>query len=253
MSNTGLKTVWAEPVILAIDTASPQASLTVSRAEDIIATLTVRDNRPHSQTLFSHISTLLRIAETNIEDIGAFAAATGPGSFTGLRVGLAAIKGLAESLNKPGFGVDSLDLLALASGADGAHIVMINAGREEVYCGFREIISGDIINRSIRDWVGKLAAVLDELMRYINHSMLIITGDGALKYKDEVCDFIKERNKTSAAHYDSRQMVFIKQAHNISTVLAQRAARLIKSDQASVVRAHYIRQSDAEIKWKLRQ
>src|SRR5262245_4218352 len=117
MSNSGFRSNGAaaiipRPTILSIDTSSPEATLAVSRAENIIATLTIRDNRPHAQTLFSQIATLLQLARINIRDVDAFTVASGPGSFTGLRVGLAAVKGLADSLNKPCLGVNSLDLLA---------------------------------------------------------------------------------------------------------------------------------------------
>src|SRR5882672_10311241 len=128
MSNSGFKAApGTAPIILAIDTSSSEARLAVSVSESVIASLTVRNNLPHSQTLFSQISILLQLADIKVDDISAFAVGAGPGSFTGLRVGLAAVKGLADSLNKPCLGVDSLDLHALASGIDGAHLVMLCA------------------------------------------------------------------------------------------------------------------------------
>src|SRR5215467_5606387 len=197
MSNTGFKADFAEPaipapIILAIDTSFPETSLAISSAENIIATLTIRDDRPHSQTLFSQIATLLRLAEMKIQDVGAFAVATGPGSFTGLRVGLAAAKGMADSLNRPCLGVDALDLHALASGIDGAHLVMLCAGRGEVYCGFRDVASGDIVGRTISDKVGDPLFVLRDMTEYLRRSPLIVVGDGAYKYKGEVSDLINQ-------------------------------------------------------------
>jgi len=250
MSNTDFKVDWAEPVILAIDTSSSEARLAVSSAENIIAALTIRDNRPHSQTLFSQISTILQLAEIKIQDIGAFAVATGPGSFTGLRVGLAAIKGLADSLSKPCLGVDSLDLLALVSGLDGAHLVMISAGRGEVYCGFRDVASGDIVNGSMSDKVGDPSSVLRAMTQYLRLPKLIITGDVGYKYEDEVLDFIRQLQVDGAWGLNPLQTVFLKPASNISAVLAQRVAFLMKRNQVAPVMPHYIRQSDAEIKWK---
>src|SRR5262249_14859036 len=121
MSNSSSKADRSEPIILApiilaVDTSSSEARLTVSNSESVIAALTIKSDHPHSQTLFSQISTLLQLVDIKVEEIGAFAVGAGPGSFTGLRVGLAAVKGLADSLNKPCLGVDSLDLHALASG-----------------------------------------------------------------------------------------------------------------------------------------
>ncbi|MGH9850166.1 MAG: tRNA (adenosine(37)-N6)-threonylcarbamoyltransferase complex dimerization subunit type 1 TsaB, partial [Blastocatellia bacterium] len=86
MSNTGLAQV-SKPIILAVDTSSRQASLAISRGEEIVASISINDNLPHSRTLFPNISELLRIAGMKIQAVNVFATATGPGSFTGLRVG----------------------------------------------------------------------------------------------------------------------------------------------------------------------
>jgi tRNA threonylcarbamoyladenosine biosynthesis protein TsaB len=240
MSNFGFiappEAYSTELVILAIDTSSRRASLAVSCGEEVVATLTISNNRPHSQTIFSHISVLLEVAGVAITEINAFAAATGPGSFTGLRVGLSAIKGLADSLGRPGFGIDSLDLLALASGFDGAHLAMIEAGRDEVYCGLREVVAGKIVNRSIADRVGKPSFILADLMQDLNFSALIITGDGVSKHKEEVQAF------------GPQWLINREVALDRSAVLAKRAFHLLKSGQTSPIRPHYIRPSDAEIK-----
>jgi tRNA threonylcarbamoyladenosine biosynthesis protein TsaB len=240
MSNSGFKATRTEPIILAIDTSSSEARLAVSASESVIATLTIRNNLPHSQTLFAQISTLLELAYIKIEEISAFAVGTGPGSFTGLRVGLAAVKGLADSLNKPCLGIDSLDLHALASGIDGAHLVMLGAGRGEVYCGFRIVASGNIVDRPISDRVGEPLSVLRGLADYLRQSPLIIVGDGVNKYKDEIAN-------------EEIEMIFLKPGLNISSVLARRAALLLKENQTAPAAPHYIRQSDAEIEWRRRQ
>src|SRR5215813_10438527 len=190
MSNSGFKAARSEPIILAIDTSSSEARLAVSVSESVIAALTIRIDLPHSQALFSQISTLLQLADIKIEEISAFAAGSGPGSFTGLRVGLAAVKGLADSLNRPCLGVDSIDLHALASGIDGAHLVMLSAGRGEVYCGFRDVASGNIVDRPIDDKVGEPLIVLRAMTEYLQRSPLIVVGDGAYKYKEEVFSLI---------------------------------------------------------------
>jgi len=192
----------------------------------------------------------LRLAEVKIRDVSAFAVATGPGSFTGLRVGLAAIKGLADSLNKPCLGVDSLDLFALASGLDGAHLVMIGAGRGEVYCGFRDVASGDIINGSKNDKVGGPSSVLRAMTQYLRRPRLIITGDVGCKYEEEVLDFISQLQVDGARESNLQRTIFLKPAQNTSAVLAQRAAFLMKKNQIAPVIPHYIRPSDAEIRWR---
>src|SRR5262245_17196835 len=250
MSNTGFKADFTEPavsapIILALDTSSPEASLAISSAENIIATLTIRDDRPHSQTLFSQIAILLRLAEMKIQDVGAFAVATGPGSFTGLRVGLAAIKGLADSLNRPCLGVDSLDLLALASGFDGAQLVVIGAGRGEVYCGLRDLSSGDICGGPIADQVGAPSEALHVMMQYLRQAPLIITVDGRCADSPILVKLLQ----MDLASASLPQPIFLKSFLNTSAVLAQRAVRLIEENRLTQVAPHYIRQSDAEMKW----
>jgi tRNA threonylcarbamoyladenosine biosynthesis protein TsaB len=248
MSNSGSNADRDDPIILAIDTSSSEARLAVSISESVIAALTIKSNRPHSQALFSQISTLLQLADIKVDGIGAFAVATGPGSFTGLRVGIAAAKGLADSLNKPCVGVDSLDLHALASGIDGAHLVMLCAGRGEIYCGLRDVASGDIVDRPVNDKVGEPLSVLRDLTEFLRRPPMIIIGDGAYKYKEEVSDLIRLLRVDGAI-----ETIFIKPDLNISSVLARRAAALMKGNQAAPAAPHYIRQSDAEVEWKRRQ
>ena len=246
MSNIGSKADQAGPIILAIDTTSSESRLAVSNSESVIAALTIKSNRPHSQTLFSQVSTLLQIADIKIGEVGALAVNTGPGSFTGLRVGLAAVKGLADSLNKPCLGVDSLDLHALASGIDGAHLVMLCAGRGEIYCGFRDVASGDIVGRPANDNVGEPLSVLRALTEYLRRPLLIIVGDGAyIYYKEEVSEIITQLRVDGAT-----ETIILKPGLNISSVLAQRAALLMKKNQTAPAAPHYLRQSDAEIKWR---
>jgi tRNA threonylcarbamoyladenosine biosynthesis protein TsaB len=253
MSNSGSKAdrpdpIVVAPVILAIDTSSSEARLAVSNSEGVIAALTVKNDRPHSETLFSQISALLQLADVRVEEIGAFAVGAGPGSFTGLRVGLAAAKGMADSLNRPCLGVDTLDLHALASGIDGAHLVMLCAGRGEVYCGFRDVASGDIVGRTISDKVGEPLFVLRDMTEYLRRSPLIVVGDGAYKYKGEVSDLINQLGVNG-----TKEAIFLKPGLNISPVLAHRAALLMKRNQTAPAMPHYVRQSDAEIGRERRQ
>lgn len=247
MSNTGYAEV-AKPIILAVDTSSRQASLAVSRCEEIVASISINNNLPHSQTLFPNISELLRIVGLKIQEVNIFATATGPGSFTGLRVGLAAVKGLADSLGKPCLGIDSLDLLALATGFEGRQLVMIEAGRDEVYCGIREVAAGDIINRSADDKVGKPSLVLQSLASDLQAVRVIATGSGVLKHKEEVQAFIDKLCVETGKSLELKWHSFNDDSFNASPALAGRACRLLENNQAAPVRPHYIRPSDAEIK-----
>jgi tRNA threonylcarbamoyladenosine biosynthesis protein TsaB len=103
-----------------------------------------------SAQLVPQIAALLANHGFSKRDMDAFVVVSGPGSFTGLRVGLAAIKALAEILGKPIVAVSLLEVIALASGAGGSVVATLDAGRSEVYLGHYEIADGNSKFRSER-------------------------------------------------------------------------------------------------------
>src|SRR5689334_17032611 len=132
--------------ILGIDTSGKSGGVTLAEADaqnfrvlgsDAIAGGTF------SAQLVPTVAALLEKSRLSIRDIGGFAAASGPGSFTGLRVGLSAIKGLAEVLHKPIATVSLLEGLATASHQNGKVITALDAGRSEVFYGLYEVETGN--------------------------------------------------------------------------------------------------------------
>jgi tRNA threonylcarbamoyladenosine biosynthesis protein TsaB len=125
-------------LILAIDTSWKQGSVALARGDgggfELIEMAPVAGGTFSAQ-LIPEISALLAKHKIGKDAIEGFGAASGPGSFTGLRVGLAAVKALAEVLNKPVAAVSVLEALAAASGAAGKVIAVLDAGRSEVYVG----------------------------------------------------------------------------------------------------------------------
>jgi tRNA threonylcarbamoyladenosine biosynthesis protein TsaB len=124
-------------LLLAADTSGPNGSIALARVDSGCEILDVLplEGGTFSAQLVPQISALLFRHGFTKEDIGAFAVASGPGSFTGLRVGLAAIKALAEVLDKPIAAVSLLEVLARAGEVSGKIAAVINAGRGEVYVG----------------------------------------------------------------------------------------------------------------------
>src|SRR5512141_3205901 len=112
-------------LILAFDTATEIATSALVDDGEVLA-----ERRSRAQTLLEDVDALLRQGGAHPRDLDGLAVGTGPGSFTGVRIGLAAARGLALSLELPGAGVSTLD--ALASGAPGA-VPVIDARRREVF------------------------------------------------------------------------------------------------------------------------
>jgi tRNA threonylcarbamoyladenosine biosynthesis protein TsaB len=134
-------------LLLAIDTSGKQGSIALARAgersgdgDDVeVIEIAPLVGGTFSAQLIPQISDLLSSNGFMKTAIGAFAVASGPGSFTGLRIGLAAVKALAEVLNKPIAAVSLLEVCVLASGAQGKIMAVLDAGRSDVYVGEYEI------------------------------------------------------------------------------------------------------------------
>src|SRR5438105_2638365 len=150
-------------LILAIDTSGKPGSLTLARGDsanfEVIETVTIPGGTFSAQ-LVPQISAALARHNLKKEQLDGFAAAAGPGSFTGLRVGLAAIKALAEILRKPVAAVSMLEAVAAAARSDGKIIALLDALRQEIYVGEYEITGGAPVK--VREWlctVAELAAI----------------------------------------------------------------------------------------------
>jgi tRNA threonylcarbamoyladenosine biosynthesis protein TsaB len=134
-------------LLLAIDTSGKPGSIALARAEERFANsdgVALIETVPLSGGAFSaqlvpQIAALLSSHGFTRHDIGAFAVVSGPGSFTGLRIGLAAVKALAEALGKPIAAVSLLEVCVFASGAKGRIMSALDAGRSDVYVGEYEV------------------------------------------------------------------------------------------------------------------
>ena len=98
--------------ILAIDTSTAAASAALIENGNLCCEYILNDGKKHSEKLINLIDMVIKSCGLEVNDIDAFACSTGPGSFTGLRVGASAIKGIAQALNKPIIGIPTLDGLA---------------------------------------------------------------------------------------------------------------------------------------------
>lgn len=169
--------------ILAMDTSSVNATVAVCDENRILGEYTVSNDRAHSQIIMPMLDELLRHCGMTIKDIDVFAVALGPGSFTGLRIGIAAMKTLSQALGKPIVGVSSLDCVAASFFATDKYICPIfDARRNEVYNAIY-LNTNKITNERVVDF--------DELLIEMSDKEVVFAGDAIIKYKDKIQSFNK--------------------------------------------------------------
>ena len=132
--------------ILGIDSSGLVASVALVQDDIKVAEYTVNYKKTHSQTLMLMLDEIVKMTELDLEDIDAIAVAAGPGSFTGLRIGAATVKGLGMALDKPVISVPTCHGLAYNLwGTDGVVCPIMDARRNQVYTGIYEF-SGEEMN-----------------------------------------------------------------------------------------------------------
>ncbi len=129
--------------VLAVDTSSPRGSVAVVGPEGVLAEARVVTAEGHSRWLLTAAAALLQGLAIDARTIDVFAVTTGPGSFTGLRVGIGSVQGLALASGRPCVGLSTLDVLAAsAAGSSGTIVALVDAFRGEVFSGVYDAAGG---------------------------------------------------------------------------------------------------------------
>ncbi|HEX4076200.1 MAG TPA: tRNA (adenosine(37)-N6)-threonylcarbamoyltransferase complex dimerization subunit type 1 TsaB, partial [Candidatus Acidoferrales bacterium] len=124
-------------LILALDTSSPSGSVAVLRDDKVVGSISTSTDEVYSARMFRHVEFLLQELSLRLDEFDLFAVAAGPGSFTGLRVGLAAVKGWAEVYRKPIAAISGLEAVAVQSHSRVPLLVpVLDARRSQIYFGF---------------------------------------------------------------------------------------------------------------------
>ena len=225
--------------ILAIDTSTSLAGIAIAVDEQIVAESLLNTNRTLSARLIPEIVRLLESAGLTIADIDIFASSIGPGSFTGVRGGVATIQGLALAVGKPCAGYSSLAMLAMNFPLQATLICpMLDARKSELYAALYDC-SSPLPSPRINDCVLPPAALLD-LIAATTGEPVIFVGDGARLYHDLIAERLGD------------QAVFapfpLHTPHAANGVLlalhAFRNGKLLEPSQLLPV---YLRASDAEL------
>jgi tRNA threonylcarbamoyladenosine biosynthesis protein TsaB len=184
---------------LAIVTSTPQVSVALGSADGLLSTMAVRSGRRHAEALVPAIQACFQQAGMQMADLQRVAVDTGPGLFTGLRVGVATAKALASALNLPVVSCSSLDLLAHPHRQDGALVAsVVDARRGEVFWALYRPSDGRMLAVT-EPAVASPAALVDALAA---EGPVMLTGDGARRYAAELAGFqiaVPEHDHPSAA------------------------------------------------------
>lgn len=162
--------------ILAVDTSAVCAAVAVTDNGKILSESQTNTGLTHSRTLMPMIDSTLRNAEIPLDSMDFFACSVGPGSFTGIRIGVAAMKGLCDGLGKKCMPVSTLEALAYnLLGRDCTAVSVMDARCNQVYCGiFR--VKGDAVTRISDDEAIKIDELKEKLSDFEN---VVFVGDGA--------------------------------------------------------------------------
>lgn len=176
--------------LLMVDTATIVASAAVIDDDRLMAETIVNYRRKHSEKMLPAIDHMLQDSGLSIQEIDVFGVVNGPGSFTGLRIGMATVKGFAQALHKPMVTVSTLEALAAnLYCADGLVCPVLDAQRQQVYAA------------AYRSTVGSLQTVLSERVCTVDvladiledHAgPIYFVGDGVKKYGEHLCELLSE-------------------------------------------------------------
>ena len=228
--------------ILAMDTATMVSSVAVATEERVLAELTAETRFTHSETLVPNIDEVLRLADTKREELSAVAVSLGPGSFTGLRIGLAAAKAIAYALSIPLVGVPTLEVLAAAFPSPGALIApLIDAQKGNAYFAlYRSAESGLVCKKEVV--VASPQEIVDAIAE--EECPVMLAGDFARKLVAKGVELPRNATLAPITHIMPR-----------AALVAVRAiVRLENGEGKSPMELEpiYVRRSEAEVLWEKR-
>lgn len=222
---------------LAVDTSCLTASCSVVEDGKVLAELTTQHKKTHSQKIIPMIKSTLNIIDRDFPDIALYAAAIGPGSFTGLRIGVVTIKGLAYANNKPVCGISTLDALAYTvPDFDGIILPMLDARNNQVFTA---------IYRKNHD---KLDKLVPEMGIHIDDLIVKIGSFGckALILGDAVPLHLERMKETLYDNIFAATPSLYYPRASSTALLAERDFYLNKSISPFELKPMYLRKSQAE-------
>jgi tRNA threonylcarbamoyladenosine biosynthesis protein TsaB len=237
-------------LILALDTSSPAGSLAVLRDQRIIGAVSTWTEEIYSSRIFRHLEFLFHELSLGLADFDLYAVVAGPGSFTGLRVGIAAVKGWAEVYRKPIAAVSALEAVAAQSHSLAPLLVpVLDARRGQIYFGLyrrhsipqgqRLMLEGEECVMTRGEFIGTLQA------RHTDSEMAIVTPEPAL-ISGALVRIETPRATAGPISVEQVSGILAPQVGQLGYLRAQRG----ELADSLTLDANYIRRSDAELHLK---
>ncbi|WP_455539643.1 tRNA (adenosine(37)-N6)-threonylcarbamoyltransferase complex dimerization subunit type 1 TsaB [Terrisporobacter sp.] len=229
--------------ILGIDTSTMAANVAVLEDDKLICEYTINTKKTHSQKLMPMIENMLKLSDLEIKDMDAIGICVGPGSFTGLRIGMATAKAMAHVNNIPLIGVDSLEILGANMDLCNRKICSIlDAQRNQVYMN-----KYALENNKIKQLQEISIKPIDELLGEIASSdeQWVLVGEAVYKYKDKI-DQIKNITIPSPANN-------ITKASSLCTIARDKMLANEGVHNCYDINPMYIRKSQAEEQYEEKQ
>lgn len=230
-------------LVLAIDTCDLRGSVAVLRDDAVLALLIHETTEEYSSWLLPAVNQVLRQAGFGMDRVSAYAVSAGPGSFTGVRVGLTTVKAWAEVYGKPAAAVSRLEAIAAqARGAPSFIAAFVDAQRGQVFGAvYRQV--ADSLTRVGEEMViapGRFVEAVAELaggerIVWVSPDPALISGEGGWKILEKRGETVEQVSATLAA---------------VIGRIGLRRLQQGKATDALALDANYIRRSDAEIFWK---
>jgi len=233
-SNPDRHTFVKPVIILAVHSTSSQLGVAVVSDSLILAESVLPPGREHLENLALMIKDVIDRMRIDLNNIDGFGVAIGPGSFSGIRIGVATVKGIALALKKPIAGIPSLEILAwqtLNEGEFGA--ALIDARRREIYVGMYKKFAGRLVQLNSPTLMS--SADLSEYLERLPDPPSVLCGDSAVE------------PLTQAIHTSARAMIVVPSAAACAILAGQRFIQSKPEDLHSMAPI-YIRRSDAEEK-----
>jgi tRNA threonylcarbamoyladenosine biosynthesis protein TsaB len=221
-----------KPLILAVDTTGEHGGLALARGDCLLEEAPLHAPGGFAHVLFACAEELLKRHGCEVEDVECFAAASGPGSFTGLRVGLSFVKGLAEATGKPAVAVSNLRALACFGSAP-LRAVMIDARRGEVYGAVYSADGDEVAPEQVAGCQAWLRSLPEGALGFVTASPSLLEG------------------ARSGSVWSSAP--FTLAPASLAAAVASLAAGVLERGEAqdpAALDANYVRRSDAELFWK---